>query len=767
MPGPALAGAAVAAVYLLDGAVDALALLQTAARPPDHRGLARRYELTNRSPVTDAFREGRLLWLDAAALAAYGHVGAAPGMSMGVVPFVSDAGRSGCLVVVEDRAEGFGPARRSLVELCAPYVAARLGGDRDPLTGIGAFTLAVGSGRIEADRGLLGLAGIEPEEFDGRVETLLGCVMPDDLPTLTALAGPGRSGTGELEFRVRRRGAGPCRLTLRYRFGDETDLMLGVVAQAPRSRPRSDDLSVLRPLTAILRASLKADRMALAEVAAGRLVVGVLDPPDPTGWPRRWRPACAEPPELPMAALPTVRAALRTGRPARWPDGTAEPEPVLAEVGPGALVVLPLHGQGPVAALYVVGWDAPHPLGSDERSLLAVIAGQAGQALARARAVDARHRLATVLQRSLLPPAPPALPGAVAVARYLPATDGLEVGGDWYDVVPLPDSHVALVVGDVQGHSAGAATVMSQIRTAIRAYAVEGHPPDVVATHANRLLLGMQTELFATCLYADLNLEDGSCWLVRAGHPRPLLRHPDGRTEEVAVDGGPPLGVLADAEYVIGTTDLTPGSVLTLLTDGLLGPAGPALEDGALRLREALSHIDPGDPDRAADALLDCARRHDDDAALLLLRYDGMKDKPIRAGATVWRLPDAVMHARRYVKRTLKAWNVAEEADEVMLIVSELVTNALVHTQGPVRFDLTLSGDRLRVAVSDSSPRTPVKPASLDWEATGGRGLLLVEAMAAAWGSVPLSGGKQVWGEITLASRSPAAEPATDQGRPV
>jgi anti-sigma regulatory factor (Ser/Thr protein kinase) len=117
----------------------------------------------------------------------------------------------------------------------------------------------------------------------------------------------------------------------------------------------------------------------------------------------------------------------------------------------------------------------------------------------------------------------------------------------------------------------------------------------------------------------------------------------------------------------------------------------------------------------------------------------------------VWRVPQAVGHARRFTRRTLRTWGVpAADLDAVLLVVSELVTNALVHTDGKVRLHLTLIGDRLRVAVADTSPRTPIKPTSIGWEATGGRGILLVEAMSTAWGSVPVSGGKQVWSEIAL-----------------
>ncbi len=337
------------------------------------------------------------------------------------------------------------------------------------------------------------------------------------------------------------------------------------------------------------------------------------------------------------------------------------------------------------------------------------------------------------------------------------------MGGDWYDVIALSEGQVALVIGDVQGHSAGAATIMGQMRTAVRAYAVEGHPPDVVVSHANRLLVGMETDLFATCCYVELDMEEGNALFVRAGHLSPLVRHPDGSTEELAVEGGLPLGVLADAEFPMTAVALAPGAVLALVTDGLVESSDLPLDEGMRRTGEALAAADPADPGRMADELLGGDGRREDDVALLLLRYDGMKVRPMRAGWVVWRLPDAVMHARRFTARTLRSWDIREETDAVLLIVSELVTNALVHTQGPVRVDLTHAADRIRVAVSDSSPRAPAKPVVVDWEATGGRGLFLVEALSAAWGSVPVGGGKQVWSEIVV---SPPPRPAPEEAAP-
>jgi hypothetical protein len=548
---------------------------------------------------------------------------------------------------------------------------------------------------------------------------------------------------------------------------DGRDEVLGVVTATPVLRRGTDDVARIQWLTAALddaatvrdvgrvvvaalREPLAADRVALAALQDDRLLVTVLDPPQPTAWPEVWRSEWrTEWPDAPLRALPTLKAALSDGRMDLWPAGT-ELEPGLTGVGDGGLAVLPLPAKGQVAGVCLVGWERPHEFVPEERSLLTATAALVGQALKRAHAHDAEQELATMLQRSLLPRRLPELPGGTAVARYLPAKRGLQVGGDWYDVIALSQDRVALVIGDVQGHSAGAATIMGQMRTAVRAYAMEGHPPDVVVSHANRLLVAMETDLFATCCYAELDMEEGNTLFVRAGHLAPLVRRPDGVTEEVDVTGGPPLGILAEADFPMTALELAPGTVLALVTDGLVEAADLPLDEGMRRTRAALAAADPADPGAMADKLLGDAGRREDDVALLLLRYDGMKTRPIRAGWMVWRLPDAVMHARRFTARTLRRWKVQEAADAVLLVVSELVTNALVHTQGPVRLDLILRGDRVRVCVSDSSPRAPAKPVIVDWESTGGRGLLLVEAMSESSGSVPVAGGKQVWSEIAV-----------------
>jgi PAS domain-containing protein/anti-sigma regulatory factor (Ser/Thr protein kinase) len=805
----AFGGAAVAALYVLGEPGGELHLSESAGGQPSQHGLAARYPLSARSPLADAFRAGHPLWLDGAALASYREAhreaagGPAPGTSLGVLPLGAEAGPVACLAVVDDTPEGFDADRRGFLELYAAHLAERLesaGASRESAAAghvldrvrLGSFALALHTGLVQADTAALTLLGVAPGDFDGRLETLLAHTTPEDVPALMSIVEPALTPPGgrELEFRIRRPTGELRWLHLRCRVLSNAEgrpqRLLGVVADASHLRPSADDVARVQRLSATLATAvtvrdvsqvavaalheLGADRVVLAESEAERLVITALEPPEPAAWPRAWRVQRPEPLALPRTAggsvpeLPTLRAALREGRVSLWPDGSVL-EPGLADIGPGGLAVLPLTADGRLVGVCVVGWLQPHEFGAEERFLLTAAAGLVGQAMVRAHAFDAQHELAAMLQRSLLPRTLPPLPGGVAVARYLPATVGLDVGGDWYDVIPLSDRHVALVIGDVQGHSAAAATIMGQIRTAIRAYAVEGHSPDVVVSHANRLLVGMETDLFATCCYVAMDMEEGDTWLVRAGHLPPLVRDPDGGTREIEVEGGPPLGVLADAEFPMTTLGLSPGAVLTLLTDGLVESASLRLEDGLARVRDALATTDPADVGNLADALLGGVGRREDDVALLLLRYDGMRVRPRRAGWTVWRLPDAVGHARRFTARTLRSWEVEEGRDTVLLVVSELVTNALVHTQGQVRLDLTLAGDRLRVAVSDASPRTPVKAESADWEATGGRGMLLVAAVTAAWGSVPLSGGKQVWGEIALPPREPERADAGSEKR--
>ncbi|MFI9152524.1 SpoIIE family protein phosphatase [Streptomyces sp. NPDC053367] len=815
-------GVGLAAFYVLTESGHELRLAEVVEGVDEGGWAATAYALAGPSPVADACRLGRPLWLTTEESARYGRPGHTPvgspddaaphtpvgsphdaapadALSVGALPLGGEARLLGCLLVMGRAGGGFSADQRTLLELHAGQAAAGLAaasarvtcrtrsvpGPRPALLSArgGCFVLDPGTGHIDVDPAVLDLFGVPPQDFDGDVSALLECTAPDDVPALMSVVEPQQNDSDQnLAFRIRHRNGELRWLGLRCRVlaGPEgrPRQVLGVVSDASYLRPGADDVSLVQRLSAalsgattvrdvnrvvvdFLRAHLDAGRVTVAELEGDHLVVTVLDPPEPDAWPRSWR---AQRPEATCHDLRTLRNALREGHVSLWPAAT-ELEPDLRCVGPGGLAVLPLPADGRMVGVCLVGWDGEHRFGPGDRSLLTATAGVMGQALARAHALDAGHEFATMLQRSLLPRKLPQLDGGVAVARYLPATVGLEVGGDWYDVVTLSDSRLALVIGDVQGHSAAAATIMGQMRTAIRAYAVEGHPPDVVVAHANQLLVGMETDLFATCTYVDLDMEEGTAWVVRAGHLPPLLRLPDATTEEPQIEGGPPLGVIADGDFPMTQLSLAPGTLVTLLTDGLVESATLPLEDGMRAVREVLAAADPADPERVADQLVASARHRRDDVAALILRYDGMRVRPVRAHWAVWRLPDAVMHARRFTARTLRTWSVVEESDVALLVVSELVTNAIAHTTGEVRLDLTLTGDRLRIAVNDASPRTPVKAESVDWEETGGRGLLLVAAMSSAWGSVPLGGGKQVWCDIALSPRDeppPGVPPPPD-----
>ncbi|MFE1878133.1 SpoIIE family protein phosphatase [Streptomyces diastatochromogenes] len=768
------AGAAFVGVYVPGDDPSVLYLTESAGLPRTLYGLRDGYPAAGGSPVAEAHRTGRPGWLGPDELADCPEARRTPSaeFSVGAVPL--GAAGSGCLLAVSEHPGGFGTDDRACLELIARAVAVPLrtgpAADSGELPG-DAFSLAMDTGRVEVGDEILSLFGIGRDAFDGKVETLLALTVPEDLPALMSVVEADHMSIGdrELEFRILQPSGPPKWLRLSGRLlpggGGRPSRLVGTVADASTLRSDVTDVARVQRLAAALamagtvkdvgqavvaalRKPLRADRIALAELENDRLVVTVLDPPEPEAWPELWRSEWrSEWPDAPVRAMPTLADALRKGRARIWPAGSPL-EPALADVGPGGLAVLPLPAAGRMAGACLIGWDRPHEFGPDERALLTASAGLTGQALLRAHAFDAEHELVGMLQRTLLPRRLPRLPGAVAVARYLPTTAGLEVGGDWYDVIPLADNHVALVIGDVQGHNAGAATLMGQMRTALRAYAVEGHAPDVVVAHANRLLLDMETDLFATCCYVDVDMEQGTAWCVRAGHLPPVLRHPDGSTEIVEAEGGPPLGVSTQAEFPMAPLRFQPGTVLALTTDGLVESAESDIDEGLDRLTGELAAADPAHLGLVADALLTGAHRGDD-VALLLMRYDGMAVRPLRESWTVWRVPEAVRHARRFTRRTLRTWGVSPDTmDTALLVVSELVTNALVHTDGQVRLDLSLVNHRLRLAVADTSPRSPVKPTNIGWEATGGRGILLVEAVSEAWGTVPVSGGKQVWADV-------------------
>ncbi|HET9379867.1 MAG TPA: SpoIIE family protein phosphatase [Streptomyces sp.] len=290
--------------------------------------------------------------------------------------------------------------------------------------------------------------------------------------------------------------------------------------------------------------------------------------------------------------------------------------------GNAAWAYLPLIASGRPVGTLVLAYPQPHPFPADERAVLTSLAGMIGQALERALLYDAKHRLAHGLQEALLPRSLPALAGFEAAARYLPATQGMDIGGDFYDLVPV-GGMAAAAIGDVQGHNVTAAGLMGQLRTAVRAYTAVGQSPAEVMSSSNRLLIDLGSDLFASCLYLRLDQRRRRAVLARAGHPPPLLRRPDGRVRVLDLAGGPLLGIDAAASYPTTEVDLPPGTVLVLYTDGLVESPGVDFEESLAELGRRLSGAGDLPLDELADALVQGGARAGerlDDIAVLLLR---------------------------------------------------------------------------------------------------------------------------------------------------
>ncbi|MEU4092558.1 SpoIIE family protein phosphatase [Streptomyces sp. NPDC026673] len=289
-----------------------------------------------------------------------------------------------------------------------------------------------------------------------------------------------------------------------------------------------------------------------------------------------------------------------------------------------AWAFLPLIASGRPVGACVLAFARQRSFPADERAALTSLSGLIAQALDRARIYDAKHQLAHSLQSGLLPHTLPSVPGLEVAARYLPATSsGMEVGGDFYDLIRLNDTCVAAVIGDVQGHNVNAAALMGQVRTAVHAHATAGASPDQVLSRTNRLLDELDTGLFTSCLYAHVQLAEGVLRLASAGHPPALLRLPDGRTDILAQPPGLLLGIDPRAEYPTTTLALPRGAVLALYTDGLIETPGRDLDEAIAALAVVLSSRGRLPLDDLAEVLV----HHDgpaldrtDDTALLLLR---------------------------------------------------------------------------------------------------------------------------------------------------
>ncbi|WP_354641773.1 SpoIIE family protein phosphatase [Kitasatospora camelliae] len=303
---------------------------------------------------------------------------------------------------------------------------------------------------------------------------------------------------------------------------------------------------------------------------------------------------------------------------------------------PSSWAVLPLVASGRQVGSCLITFGTERVFSREDRTMYSAFAGILAQSLERARLYDTHHHRASELQRAMLPRTLPRLAGVLSAARYLPSTEGMQIGGDWYDLLRLPDGGVGLVIGDVQGHNAEATAVMGQLRSGLRAYATDGNDPAATLARTSRLLAELDTELFATCLYLTLDPGSGRLRAARAGHPQPVLLS-GGKARELEVAGGPPLGVDPAVRYPLEEGRLAAGETLLAYTDGLVEERDEDYDESLQRMLGSLELWarrtgDPGadGPDagpesgleRLADLLtLNATERHSlpDDVAILLL----------------------------------------------------------------------------------------------------------------------------------------------------
>ncbi|MBM7171514.1 serine/threonine-protein phosphatase, partial [Streptomyces sp. G44] len=417
-------------------------------------------------------------------------------------------------------------------------------------------------------------------------------------------------------------------------------------------------------------------------------------------------------------------------------------------------ILAPLRGRRRVigAAVFLRRPDRP-AFEADDLLVAAQLATHSALGIDKAVLYGREAYIADELQRTMLPETLPRPTGVRLASRYLPAAETARVGGDWYDAIPLPGSRVALVVGDVMGHSMTSAAIMGQLRTTAQTLAGLDLPPQEVLHHLDEQAQRLGSDRMATCLYAVYDPVSHRITIANAGHPPPVLLHLGGRAEVLRVPPGAPIGV-GGVDFEAVELDAPAGATLLLYTDGLVESRLRDVWTGIEQLRERLAATaqltGPDHPpplEALCDEVLDMLGPgdRDDDIALLAARFDGIAPSDV----AYWFLEpeDATpSRARRLARSALVRWGLEELTDSVELLVSEVVTNAVRYASRPITLRL-LRTDVLRCEVGDDVPQLPrLRQARATDE--GGRGLYLVNRMARRWGATRLSTGKVVWFEL-------------------
>ncbi|WP_345140956.1 SpoIIE family protein phosphatase [Streptomyces mexicanus] len=515
----------------------------------------------------------------------------------------------------------------------------------------------------------------------------------------------------------------------------------------------------------------------LADVVTVELLESVLQGEEPTGAVHRMRRTAVRGsrPDTPLqpvgdlirfvAADTPMVAALRRGKAVLVPDlhraedwRAQDPEGArrVLESGIHSLITVPLRARGVVLGMvnFWRGSGAPR-FEEEDVAVAEELGARAAVAIDNARRYSREHAMAVTLQRNLLPRDLPEQDALEVAWRYLPAQSG--VGGDWFDVIPLPGFRVALVVGDVVGHGLHAAVTMGRLRTAVLNFSSLDLPPDELLGHLDEMVGRLDTQAAgddegslvtgATCLYAIYDPVNGRCCLSRAGHVAPAVVDPAGRVTFPDLPLSPPLGV-GGHPFEAGELELPEGSRLVLFTDGLVEDRRRDIDEGLRMLASAVGHADRT-PEETCRALMETMLpdRPSDDVALLVARTRLLDPSCV----AVWDVPfdaAAVSRVRAEVSRRLQEWQLEESSFATELILSELLTNAIRYGAPPVRVRMLL-GRTLVCEVSDGSNTSPRlrRAAGTD---EGGRGLFLVSQFAERWGTRYVAHGKVIWAEQTL-----------------
>ncbi|MGW2521871.1 SpoIIE family protein phosphatase [Streptomyces sp. NPDC001617] len=447
----------------------------------------------------------------------------------------------------------------------------------------------------------------------------------------------------------------------------------------------------------------------------------------------------------------------------RWIAGHRTRTARVEEYGFHSVMATPLRARGSTlgVAVFVRGEGSP-PFEPDDLILAEELAGRAAVGVDNARRYTRERTNALTLQRSLLPRDLPKQAAVEVAYRYLPAGTSAGVGGDWFDVVPLSGTRVALVVGDVVGHGIHASATMGRLRTAVRTLADVDLPPDELLTHLDDLVTHLSSdkdeispeepyivggEIGATCLYAVYDPVSRVCTFASAGHVPPAVLLPDGTVSVVELTPGPLLGV-GGLPFECTELELPEGSLLAFCTDGLIEARDRDIGLGLERLCEALTG-----PVSSLEATCDTVLKAllpqspADDVALLLARTRALHADQVAA----WSLPAdpaIVADARAQASRQLAIWGLEDASFVTELVVSELVTNAIRY--GAVPIGLRLIRDRTLICeVSDASNTAPHLRRARTYD-EGGRGLHMVAQLTQGWGTRQSPVGKTIWAEQPL-----------------